>query len=104
VKPKEALTIRADLHGVSLQNKNDLWYMGAGPTQGSGTIFGYVGRPSNNHRGLATILDISPSYTFNKYLTASFYYGHAFGRDVIKSIYKNSSNGDLVYMELKAQF
>lgn len=104
VKPKEAFTIRADLHSVSLQNKNDLWYMGAGPTQGSGTIFGYVGRPGNNHKGLATVLDISPSYTLNKYLSANLYYGHAFGGDVIKSIYHNSSNGDLFYVEMKAQF
>jgi len=104
VKPKEALTIRADLHSVSLQNKNDLWYMGAGPTQGSGTIFGYVGRPGNNHTGLATVLDISPGYTFNKYLSASLYYGHAFGRDVLKSIYKDSAAGDHFYVEFKAQF
>jgi hypothetical protein len=104
VKPKEALTIRSDLHSVSLHNKHDLWYMGAGPTQGSGAIFGYVGRPSNNHAGLATILDFSPSYTFNKNLSANLYYGHAFGRDIIKSIYQNSSNADLFYMEMKAQF
>lgn len=103
VKPKEAFTIRADLHSLSLQNKNDLWYMGAGPTQSSGTIFGYTGRPSNNQKGLATVLDFSPSYTVNRYLSANLYYGHAFGRGVIKSIYKNSANGDLFYLELKAQ-
>jgi hypothetical protein len=77
--------------------------MGAGATQSSGTIFGYTGRPSNNQKGLATVLDFSPSYAFNKYLAANLYYGHAFGRDVIKSIYQNSSNGDLFYVELKAQ-
>jgi hypothetical protein len=104
VKPREAWTIRADLHSVSLQNKQDLWYMGAGPTQGSGAIFGYVGRPSSNHTGLATILDISPSYTFNKNLSANLYYGHAFRRDVINSIYQKSSDADLFYIEMKAQF
>jgi|WetSurSiteA1Bulk_404760.scaffolds.fasta_scaffold09231_1 hypothetical protein len=104
VKPTEALSIRADLHSLSLQNKQDLWYMGAGPTQGSGSIFGYLGRPSNNHDGLATVLDISPGYTFSKYLSANLYYGHAFGKDVLKSIYKSNSNGDLFYVELKTQF
>jgi hypothetical protein len=104
LKPKDAFTIRTDLHSLSLQSKYDLWYMGAGPTQGSGSIFGYTGRPSNNHDSLATLFDISPGYTFSKYLTASLYYGHAFGGDVIKSIYKNSSNGDLFFVELKAQF
>jgi hypothetical protein len=104
VKPTEAFSIRADLHSLSLQNPHDLWYMGAGPTQSSGTIFGYVGRPSYNHKGLATVLDISPSYTLSKHLSASLYYGHAFGKDVIKSIYSADSNGDLFYMELKTQF
>jgi hypothetical protein len=50
------------------------------------------------------VLDISPSYTFNKYLSANLYYGHAFGRDVIKRIYTSNANGDLFYVELKAQF
>jgi hypothetical protein len=53
LKPRDAFSIRADLHSLSLQNAHDLWYMGAGPTQSSGTIFGYTGRPSNNHKGLA---------------------------------------------------
>jgi hypothetical protein len=104
VKPTEAFSIRADLHSLSLHNSRDLWYMGAGPTQSSGAIFGYVGRTGNGHKGLATVLDISPSYTFSKHLSASLYYGHAFGKDVIKSIYKNNSSGDLFFMELKTQF
>ncbi len=104
LKPKEAFSIRADLHSLSLQNSHDLWYMGAGPTQSSGTIFGYTGRPSNNQSGLATVLDISPSYTFSKYLSANLYYGHVFGRDVLKSIYPKNSNGDLFYIEMKTQF
>jgi hypothetical protein len=104
VKPKEAFSVRADLHRLSLQNQHDLWYVGAGPTQSSGAIFGYTGRPSNNHKGLATLIDISPSYTFSKHISASLYYGHAIGRDVIKSIYKAGSSGDLFFMELKTQF
>lgn len=104
VKPKEALTIRSDLHSVRLQNSHDLWYMGAGPTQGSGSIFGYVGRPGNNQKSLATVWDISPSYTFNKNYSANLYYGHAFGGDVIKSLYPNGTHANLFYTEFKAQF
>jgi hypothetical protein len=104
LKPREALSIRTDLHSLSLQNSNDLWYMGAGPTQSSGSIFGYTGRPSNGHTGLATVVDISPSYTFSKHLSASLYYAHAFGRDVIKSIYTKNSSGDLFFVELKTLF
>ena len=54
--------------------------------------------------GLATLLDFSPSYMFSRNFMASLYCGHAFGRDVIKSIYKKNSNGDLLFVELKGQF
>lgn len=104
LKPKEAITIRADLHTLNLHEKNDLWYMGAGPTQKAGAIFGYLGRPSNGMEGLATVLEIAPGYAFSKYLSANLYYGHAFGKDIIRSIYNGSSGGDFFSIEVKAQF
>ena len=104
LKPKEALTIRADLHTLNLHEKNDLWYMGAGPTQAAGSIFGYLGRTSNGHDDLATVFEIAPSYTFSKYMSANLYYGHAFGSDVIRSIYSGDSGGDFFSIEFKAQF
>lgn len=104
LKPREAMSIRADLHTLNLQEKNDLWYMGAGPTQSAGTIFGYLGRPSNGVDDLATVLEIAPSYTFSKYMSANLYYGHAFGKDVIRRIYGGDSGGDFFSIEFKAQF
>jgi hypothetical protein len=104
LRPKEALTIRADLHSLNLHEKGDLWYSGAGPTQNSGNIFGYLGRPSNNMDDLATVLEIAPSYTFSKHFSGNLYYGHAFGKDVIKSVYNSDAGGDLFFIEFKAQF
>ena len=104
LKPREAITIRADLHSINLHEKNDLWYMGAGPTRKAGAIFGYIGRPSNGEDDLATVLEIAPSYSFSKYLSANLYYGHAFGKDVVKRIYGSDSGGDFFSIEVKAQF
>ena len=54
------------LHSLGLHERNDLWYAGAGPTQG-GTIFGYIGRPSNNFDDLARVIEVAPAYNFSKY-------------------------------------
>jgi len=50
--------------------------------------------------------EITARNTFENWFdpSASLYYGHAFGRDVLKSIYKDSAAGDHFYVEFKAQF
>lgn len=104
LKPTPAMTVRADFHSLGLHERNDLWYAGAGPTQRAGTIFGYIGRPSNNFDDLARVLEVAPAYNFSKYLAANLYYGHVFGGDVIKSIYGGDGSSDFFYVEVKAQF
>lgn len=104
VKPGQAITLRADLHAVDLHEAGDLWYMGAGPTQKAGAIFGYIGRPSNSQKDLATIFEIVPSYTFSRHFSANLYYGHAFGHGVVKSVYGGDQGGDFFSLEFKAQF
>jgi hypothetical protein len=104
MKPKAFLTVRADLHSLNLHEKSDLWYMGAGPTQSSGNIFGYIGRRSNNREDLATVFEVAPGFAFSNNFSANVYYGHAFGKDVIKSIYGADSGGDFFWAEFKAQF
>jgi hypothetical protein len=104
LRPVEEMTLRADLHSLRLHQARDLWYMGAGPTQKSGNIFGYIGRPSGNHRDLATVLEIVAGYTFSPNFSANLYYGHAFGKDVIENIYDGDSSGDFFSIEFRAQF
>lgn len=104
VKPVEKLAIRADLHYLKLNEKNDRWYMGAGPTQKSGTIFGYIARPSSGDDKLGTLLDITVIYNFSEHLSGNFYYGHIFGGNVIENIYGKDEDGDLFFIEITAKF
>lgn len=104
IKPTKDLLIRADLHILSLSEKNDLWYMGAGPTVEQGGIFGYIGRPSNGMDDLATVFDLVVNYTFSKNISGTAYWGHAFGGDVIESIYPGDEDSDFFYVEMKFSF
>lgn len=104
VKPVKDLTLRADLHFLWLTEKNDLWYMGAGPTVEQGGIFGYIGRPSGGSNDLANVIDLMANYTFNRNLSGTVYWGHAFGGDVIKKIYPGDKNGDYFYVEMRVSF
>ena len=104
LKPKDPITIRADLHSLDLHEENDLWYMGAGPTQNSGNIFGYIGRPSNGMKDLATVFEIVGSCNISKNFSANIYWGHALGSDVVGAIYNEDDDGDFFSIEFKAQF
>jgi len=43
---------------LSLNEKDDRWYMGAGPTVKEATIFGYIARPSFGDDDLATAIEM----------------------------------------------
>ena len=102
LRPGKKLTIRSDVHGLWLSNKNDLWYAGGGAFQ-SGT-FGFNGRPSNGARSLATLYDISGDYKWKHEVTFGLYFGYAMGGDVIKKIYPVNANGALGFTELNYRF
>lgn len=104
VKPSKKLTIRSDWHLLKLAEKEDRWYVGAGPTQESGGIFGYVGRTSNNEDDLGKLWDITLTYAVNANVTISTYYGHFFGDNVIERIYTNDDDADLAYVEILFKF
>jgi hypothetical protein len=102
LRPTKKLTIRSDVHGLWLSNKNDLWYTGGGAFQP--WTFGFNGRPSNGATSLATLYDISGDYKWKYGLSFGLYFGYAEGGDVIKKIYAVNSNGALGYSELNYRF
>ena len=102
LRPTKQLTIRSDVHGLWLSNKNDLWYSGGGAFQPSS--FGFNGRPSNGGKSLATLYDISGDYKWKYGFSFCLYFGYAVGGDVIKKIYPTNSNGALGYSELNYRF
>jgi hypothetical protein len=102
LRPGKKLTIRTDVHGLWLSNKNDLWYTGGGAFQ-PGT-FGFNGRTSNGASKLATLYDISGDYKWKYGFSFGLYFGYAVGGDVIKRIYTVNSDGALGFTEINYRF
>jgi len=103
-KPLKKLTLRTDYHFIWLTESEDKWYMGSGPTQEEGSVFGYLARPTNGEDALAQELDVILNYAVNPQLSLAFSYSHVFGKDVIKEIYGLDENADYVSLEMKLEF
>lgn len=102
VKPVSKLGLRSEVHALRLAIASDLWYSGGGAFQPS--TFGFTGRPSNTNRGLANVWDLSTDYQFTRSFAATLYYGHAWGKGVISSIYPKDANGQLIFLETNFHF
>ena len=102
LRPTARLAIRTDLHALSLTDSADLWYQGGGAFQPA--TFGYAGRPSNGHTGLATLYDVSADYTFNPHLAVTGYFGHSWGGAVTQAIYPGDHGGQFGYAEAVVRF
>jgi hypothetical protein len=102
LRPTKSLVIRSDVHGLWLNNANDLWYSGGGAFQPN--TFGFNGRPSHGATSLATLYDISGDYKWKHGVSFGLYFGYAVGGDVIKKIYPVNANGALGYTELNYRF
>jgi len=103
-KPLKKLTLRTDYHFIWLTESEDRWYMGSGPTQEKGSIFGYIARPTNGENDLAQELDIILDYAVNPHCSLVFSYSHVFGGDVIKKIYSEDNAADYVSLEAQLRF
>ena len=102
LRPHPSVTVRGEVHGLRLENRSDLWYLGGGAFQP--WTFGYIGRTTNGNRGLATLYDISADYNLNRHWTISGYFGHAQGHSVTQSIYPKGKDGNLGYVEVTSRF
>jgi hypothetical protein len=102
LQPTKSVTLRADVHALSLASKKDLWYSGGGAFQP--WTFGFTGRPSNNLASLANLYDISVDYTVNSRFAVAAYYGYVAGKSVIQRIYPTDQMAALGYLELNYRF
>ena len=102
VRPISKLVLRSELHTLRLASASDLWYLGGGAFQPK--TFGYTGRPSNGNRGLANVWDLSVDYQVSHSFSTTLYYGHAWGKGVIATIYPKDANGQLAYLETNFHF
>lgn len=96
--PTKRVDFRADLHWLQLASNKDLWYLSGGAYDKK--VFGYVGRPSNGHNSLASLVDFISSWQATRSITANFYYGHVIGKSVPASIYPTDRNTQYGYAEL----
>lgn len=102
LRPHTAVTIRAEVHGLRLAERNDLWYLGGGAFEPRS--FGYIGRPGFGRRGLAALYDVSADWRVSPALTLHAYFGHARGGGVVEAIYPEGSDGSFGYLELLYRF
>jgi hypothetical protein len=102
LRPVSKLALRSEVHTLRLANAADLWYSGGGAFQPN--TFGYTGRPSNGNRGLANVWDLSADYQITPSFSTTLYYGHAWGKGVISSIYPKDANGQLIFLETNFHF
>ena len=102
LRPVSKLSLRSEVHALRLANSADLWYSGGGAFQPK--TFGYTGRPSNTNRGLANVWDVSGDYQITPAFSTTLYYGHAWGKGVVSSIYPKDANGQLIFLETNFHF
>jgi hypothetical protein len=97
-KPGKKVEVRSDLHFLKLTAPSDFWYQGGGAYDNK--VFGYVGRPGNNHSSFSTVYDVSADVPLAKQLSLTTYYARAFGKSVVGAIYTADRNSNYGYFEL----
>jgi hypothetical protein len=97
-RPGRRIELRSDLHLLKLTAPSDLWYQGGGAFDNK--VFGYTGRPGNNHTSFASLYDISAEIPLAKQLTFTTYYARAFGKSAVAAIYTTNPNANFGYFEL----
>jgi len=102
--PIKNLMLRMDYHILRLNDEDDRWYMGSGPTQRAGRIFGYIGRPTNGESDLAQELDFMLNYKITPHWSVMMSYSHIFGGDVVRGVYGEDDDADYVSMAMIFKF
>jgi hypothetical protein len=102
--PRKDLKVRLDYSVNWLAESTDRWYMGTGPTQNEGDIFGYLARPSNGNDALSQEASLMLMYDLNEHLSFNLFYSHVWADDVIDGIYSGSTEADYFSLETTFKF
>jgi hypothetical protein len=98
--PMKKLMLRVDYHVLRLNESSDRWYMGSGPTQERGDIFGYIGRPSNGNDALSQEVHALVRYKLSDHWQVDGSYCHIFGDDVVDGVYAEDQDADYASVEI----
>lgn len=96
--PAKKLEVRTDLHFLQLTAPSDFWYSGGGAYDNK--VFGYTGRPANNHGSFSSLYDVSADYTINPHVQFTAFYARGFGKTVVAAIYPRDRDAQFGYFEL----
>ena len=102
LSPHRKLAVRGEAYSLNLASAKDLWYIGGGAFQKQS--FGYTGRPSGGRKRFAGVLDLSADYQLNSQTTLTLYAAHAGGKDVVRNLFPDGQNANLVYVEVTRRF
>lgn len=97
-RPAKRLELRSDLHWLDLTSSRDLWYLGGGAFDNK--VFGFTGRPAGGHTSFASVADISSDWQATSHFAFNVYYGHGWGKSVVRSLYPKGPNIQLGYLEM----
>lgn len=97
LNPIANLEIVSSLHGLWLDSNKDRWYSGGGAFDNR--LFGYTGRPANDHSYLGSLADCQATWKVNPHFTLQLYYGHIFGGSVAGAIYPAGREGNYGFIQ-----
>jgi len=103
VNPTANTRVGIDFHHLTLSERNDLFYAGAGASSRDNS-FGFLGRPSNGNSTIGELVDISFTHNINKELSWNAYYAHAFGGSYADNFYRQKQDADFAYVEFNYAF
>jgi hypothetical protein len=103
-KPTQKLTTRMDYHIIKLDESEDRWYMGSGPTQESGQISGYIPRNGGGRDALSQEFSIMLSYALSPQCDIAGFYEHVWGEGAIKNVYEKDNDADYFSLEIRYKF
>jgi hypothetical protein len=103
IKPCSVFNFKSDVHFLSLDNASDRWYLGSGPMSRN-KLTDYAARSSNGESDLGVLWDATATWDVVTDVTATAYYGHLFGGDVVESFYTDQKDVNFLYLELTVSF
>ena len=87
LQPRDRLSIRLDLHRLSLADAADRWYTGSGATSRNALFFGYTGRRSFGATPLGTIVEGTADVRITRNWSVNGYAGWMRGGDVVRRLF-----------------
>ncbi len=103
VKPCAVISVKTDAHFLSLSERTDRWYLGSG-AMNRNKLTDYTARASNGNDDLGVLWDVTLTWDIHPDVTASAYYGHLFGGDVVKSFYTDQKDVNFFSLEFAVNF